>query len=194
MSDSDYWVGSGDKHYKRYCRLKLISSLLDSNNSLSRLELESRGFTSSLQGQLQLKPGDLLNYVLEIFNHPILPDFNAVDDLSDSGYFEGALKTIQVNTYERDREARADCIKYKGLKCAVCGMDFKSTYGDIGEGFIHVHHLVPMNTIGAEYRINPQTDLVPICPNCHAMLHYGMGGEARSIEKLKEIFELHKNK
>jgi len=22
-----------------------------------------------------------------------------------------------------------------------------------------------------EYRLNPETDLVPVCPNCHAMLH-----------------------
>ena len=49
--------------------------------------------------------------------------------------------------------------------------DFEQTYGEIGKGFIHVHHLTPVSSIGKEYRLNPQTDLVPVCPNCHNMLH-----------------------
>lgn len=44
-------------------------------------------------------------------------------------------------------------------------------YGEIAEGFIHMHHLVPLSAIREEYKLNPQTDLIPVCPNCHAMLH-----------------------
>jgi 5-methylcytosine-specific restriction protein A len=25
--------------------------------------------------------------------------------------------------------------------------------------------------IGPNYQINPEKDLIPVCPNCHAMLH-----------------------
>jgi predicted HNH restriction endonuclease len=46
-----------------------------------------------------------------------------------------------------------------------------SRYGDIGQGFIHIHHLIPLSGIKQDYRLNPETDLIPVCPNCHAMLH-----------------------
>ena len=49
--------------------------------------------------------------------------------------------------------------------------DFASVYGPLGEGFIHVHHSVPIGTIKEEYKIDPKTDLTPVCPNCHAMIH-----------------------
>ena len=86
---------------------------------------------------------------------------------------EGARKSITVNAYERDRTARHRCIQHWGLACVVCGFDFQRTYGDIGEGFIHVHHLKPLAEIGQEYVLDPVADLRPVCPNCHAMLHRG---------------------
>jgi hypothetical protein len=53
----------------------------------------------------------------------------------------------------------------------VCKILFKEQYGTIGEGFIHVHHVVPMSEIREEHKIDPEKDLCPVCPNCHAMLH-----------------------
>jgi 5-methylcytosine-specific restriction protein A len=41
----------------------------------------------------------------------------------------------------------------------------------LGAGFIQVHHTVPLSSIGTEYVIDPIRDLIPVCPNCHAMLH-----------------------
>jgi 5-methylcytosine-specific restriction protein A len=58
--------------------------------------------------------------------------------------FEGAKRSITVNAYERDRAARQRCIRRWGLACTVCGFDFERTYGEIGSGFIHVHHLTPL--------------------------------------------------
>ena len=55
--------------------------------------------------------------------------------------------------------------------CQVCDMDFKSKYGEVGEGFMHVHHKRPLAMLKANYTVNPLKDLVPVCPNCHAMLH-----------------------
>lgn len=85
--------------------------------------------------------------------------------------FEGAKRTITVNAYERSKKARDVCIAYWQAICAVCGMDFEKVYGDIGKGFIHVHHLVKIADIGQEYAVDPIRDLIPVCPNCHAMLH-----------------------
>ena len=63
------------------------------------------------------------------------------------------------------------CIDYYGAKCYVCGFDFGERYGQIGVGFIHVHHLIPIAERGQEYKVDPKQDLRPVCPNCHAMLH-----------------------
>ncbi|MND65181.1 HNH endonuclease [Agrobacterium tumefaciens] len=96
-------------------------------------------------------------------------------------YIEGALKEIKVNGYERDRRARQACIDHYGTDCQVCGLDFESRYGEIGAGFIHVHHVVPLASIGEQYEVDPVKDLIPVCPNCHAMLHLG----ASSVSDLK---------
>ncbi|PKG44170.1 HNH endonuclease [Psychroflexus sp. MES1-P1E] len=77
---------------------------------------------------------------------------------------------MQVNSYERDKDARKRCIDHFGAKCNVCGLDFQEKYGEIGAGFIHVHHKVEISTIGKEYSVNPKTDLIPVCPNCHSIL------------------------
>ena len=65
-------------------------------------------------------------------------------------------------------------------------MSFEDKYGEIGTGFIHIHHIVPISEIGKEYEINYKTDLVPVCPNCHAMLHRKVNDRTLTIEELKE--------
>ncbi|MFU8873239.1 HNH endonuclease [Micromonospora sp. SL4-19] len=84
---------------------------------------------------------------------------------------EGAVRTIVVNRYERDPRARAACVEHWGLACIACGLDFASVYGEMGKGFIHVHHLTPVSQLGPDYQVDPIADLRPLCPNCHAMVH-----------------------
>ncbi|MST93899.1 MAG: HNH endonuclease [Pedosphaera sp.] len=94
------------------------------------------------------------------------------DEVSDyPDLFEGAIRVISVNAYERNPTARALCIQHYGPICVVCGFNFGRAYGEIGKGFIHVHHLLEISQIGGKYRVDPVTDLRPVCPNCHAMLH-----------------------
>ncbi len=87
------------------------------------------------------------------------------------GYKEGAVARVLVNRYERDPRARDACLKKHGRRCMVCTLRFKDRYGKIGEDFIHVHHIKPLGTVRKEYKLDPEKDLVPVCPNCHAMLH-----------------------
>jgi 5-methylcytosine-specific restriction protein A len=102
-------------------------------------------------------------------------------------YTEGAKRQIVVNVYERSPEARRICIRHYGLNCSVCGLNFEETYGEIGINFIHVHHLKPLSEIGKDYKLNPITDLRPICPNCHAMIH--QRNPAYTIEELKAVLK-----
>lgn len=100
-------------------------------------------------------------------------DITYSDDLDgdEEKYLEGTKKTIIVNAYERNPKARQKCIEHFGCKCQCCGLEFKEKYGEIGEGFIHVHHLKSLSEIGEEYEIDPIKDLLPLCPNCHSMIH-----------------------
>lgn len=86
-------------------------------------------------------------------------------------YPEGTVRQVIVNAYERNPAARQACVEHHGTSCAVCGFNFGAKYGKIGAGFIHVHHLKPLASIKEGYDVDPINDLVPVCPNCHAMLH-----------------------
>ena len=87
------------------------------------------------------------------------------------GLPEGALTKVLINRYERNRYNRTICINFHGCSCKVCGISFKDVYGELGDGFIHVHHIIPVSQLEHGYIINPINDLIPVCPNCHAMLH-----------------------
>jgi predicted HNH restriction endonuclease len=94
------------------------------------------------------------------------------DEIQNSSkLIEGAKISVVVNAYERNPQARKDCIKHYGYKCLVCGFDFETLFGDIGKQFIHIHHLKTLASIGDSYVVDPIEDLRPVCPNCHAMLH-----------------------
>ncbi len=111
------------------------------------------------------------------------------DDLQEyhAGFWEGAKKEVIVNSFERNPEARKGCIEYYGVKCKCCGFSFEDKYGEIGKGFIHVHHLKPISEIGKEYQVNPVEDLIPLCPNCHAMIH--KKNPPFSVDELKKIMK-----
>jgi 5-methylcytosine-specific restriction protein A len=89
----------------------------------------------------------------------------------DREYIEGAVKKVLVNAYERDPAARQRCLAHYGYMCQVCTFDFEAEFGELGAKFIHVHHCRPLGAIRRTYRVNPVRDLIPVCPNCHAMLH-----------------------
>jgi len=102
-------------------------------------------------------------------------------------YIEGAVKTISVNAFERSARAREACLKKHGYSCVVCGFNFEAVYGELARNYIHVHHVVRLADIGASYQVDPITDLQPVCPNCHAVIH--LGGETRSIEEVKDLLQ-----
>jgi 5-methylcytosine-specific restriction protein A len=106
-------------------------------------------------------------------------------------FFEGATRQISVNIYERSPTARQKCIDHYKCRCAVCEFDFEQVFGELGRGFIHVHHLKPLSEIRQEYEIDPLDDLRPICPNCHAMIH--RNPQMMSIEDLKRLVQRLKN-
>ncbi|MGG6381691.1 HNH endonuclease [Paenarthrobacter sp. NEAU-H11] len=101
-------------------------------------------------------------------------------------YPQAAVSSMEVNRYERDPEARRMCLAFHGTSCAACGFSFEASYGDTGTGYIDVHHVVPPEMLGAGYQLDPIVDLVPLCPNCHALAHHGVT-EPRTVSELRNI-------
>lgn len=100
------------------------------------------------------------------------PQDIAPDELTPGlEYSEGAVRSVTVNAFERNRRARERCIRHFGRSCVVCGFSFASRYGDAAAGYIQVHHVVPLATVRKSYRLDPIRDLRPVCPNCHAVIH-----------------------
>lgn len=58
----------------------------------------------------------------------------------------------------------------KSFACAACGFDFEKVYGTLGQGFIECHHTVPVSQMIPGQKTSMST-LVPVCSNCHRMLH-----------------------
>ncbi len=119
---------------------------------------------------------------------PVPPEANHPETLAETRtYEEGAVRRVLVSVYERDPAARSACLRKHGVLCAVCEMNFEERYGEIGEGFIHVHHKKPLAACRGDYQLNPEKDLVPVCPNCHAMLH--TSDPPLSVEELKAAMD-----
>jgi len=158
-------------------RLKLIEQVDSVFLKLSYLK--TNGLLAALQGPIRIKP-DLANkYMNDTASYGFFPEEH------EAGIYEGVKKEVIVNKYERSSIARKKCIEFHGKNCMICGFNFESTYGKIGKDFIHVHHIVPMHKIDSEYTVNYKDDLIPVCPNCHAMLHRKK--DFLSIENLKKI-------
>lgn len=87
------------------------------------------------------------------------------------GEEEGGAFSEVVRKYERSRYNRALCLKYYGFMCRGCGDKLAEKYGPIGTDVIHVHHIVPVSQMGGSYQLNPIKDLIPLCPNCHTIVH-----------------------
>jgi hypothetical protein len=108
------------------------------------------------------------------------------DEVDEADHLvEGAVRPTVVNAYERNPKARAACVAHYGTRCHVCTLDFSERYGELGQGFIHVHHLRQIARIKREYEVDPIKDLRPVCPNCHAMLHRKKA--PLGIEELKKL-------
>lgn len=100
-------------------------------------------------------------------------------------YEEGDVLLRVHKQRERNQKARQRCIDIKGSRCSVCDIDFSEDYGELGSGYIQVHHINPIATKIGKYIVDPENDLEPVCANCHAMLHRSK--EQLSISSLKGL-------
>jgi 5-methylcytosine-specific restriction enzyme A len=111
-----------------------------------------------------------------------------VDDVdADASALEGdPIETIS-RRYERRPVNREICLSVRGRRCYCCNMDFGEVYGPSVDGHIEVHHIVPASGMGSGYQLNPATDLVPLCSNCHSVVH--LTNPPTSVEEVRARVE-----
>ena len=114
------------------------------------------------------KAEDLIRYLEEECTR--IPQEVGENEIAEP-HLEGNLRQITVNAHERNQKARAKCISHYGCRCAVCGFNFEAKYGEVGKGVIEVHHITPLSQISGEYVVDPVEDLIPVCSNCHTIIH-----------------------
>ena len=99
---------------------------------------------------------------------------------------EGRLTEAKVLRRNRNRAARLQCLEDSGYVCYVCGFNFLKVYGEIGKGFLEVHHTKPLASYDEEHEI-PQSELCALCSNCHSMVHRKK--VPIDVDELKRIVE-----
>lgn len=108
------------------------------------------------------------------------------DTYSSESGSEGEKKSKFITYYERNPKLRRQAIAIHGCNCAACGFNFGEFYGEYAEGFIHVHHVKPVAELGGSAMINPETDLIPLCANCHSVVHRKKSNTL-STDELKQL-------
>jgi hypothetical protein len=180
---------------------------LDEHTDIERLRAEisraqtpigqapgAKGGNSTKQIRMRFEPSETLAHAVSAIAlleagdlHQGVSQLLADEIESPDGYIEGSVRQVYVNALERSGPARQACIDHYGAKCAVCGFDFGDVYGEIGDGFIHVHHLADLALRTEGGITDPTADLRPVCPNCHAMLHTAK--PARDVNWLRDEVE-----
>ena len=193
-----------DKHWDEKARAKgkrtfyikvEFDTILNPQKRIFTRIWSSKGIYSKMSWNPQASGVTIPDYIAEklerdwekFLNHPVpYKEIVFAEEAEvDRTFTEGAKRRITVNAYERRAKARTICINHYGLNCSVCDFNFENVYGKIGIGFIHVHHLIPLSEKGKNYKLNTITDLSPVYPNCHAIIHQHR--PAYSIEELKAI-------
>ncbi|MEH6375651.1 HNH endonuclease [Streptomyces sp. KLMMK] len=105
------------------------------------------------------------------------------DEATEDGItgLEGRLLARWTLARERDPKLRRRKLAHaqrlgQPLRCEVCAFDFSRLYGQLGEGYIEVHHVVPLHMSGL--RKTELDDLALLCANCHRMCHRSHLGES----------------
>jgi 5-methylcytosine-specific restriction enzyme A len=100
----------------------------------------------------------------------VLPSEIEIEDAE-----EGRVLTRAHLVRERSRRLvqakKTEALNRTGkLACEACGFDFNATYGERGQGFIEVHHALPVHQLlpGSKTKLS---DLHLLCANCHRMVH-----------------------
>jgi len=110
------------------------------------------------------------------------------------GFQEGGVDEVsaEIKRQKRDPKLREEAIRTYGYNCVICNFNFEDAYGDLGAGYVEVHHLELLSANKNE-RTLTVNDVTVVCANCHRVLHRN-GKQPMSIEELKRVYKERKEK
>lgn len=119
---------------------------------------------------------------------------------SEQPISEGTADVKLTKIRERSKILRNAAVAYYTkcgrICCSVCGFDFERVYGELGKGFIEIHHERPIcqyENGGNESFVSEAVKFVkPLCANCHRMIHRN-SKRPLSISELEYIMIRNKN-
>lgn len=117
-----------------------------------------------------------------------LPDVD-----KDAHGFEGNPRLMAHMRRERNasivQKKKEEILGKTGvLRCEACGFDFAKTYGEHGNEFCEVHHLVPLHKSDCIIKTK-LNELAVVCSNCHRIIH--RMNPMPTIEELKRVIREH---
>jgi predicted HNH restriction endonuclease len=119
------------------------------------------------------------------------PQIPTPEDSSERHYLEGLLTMRTHLKRERNPMLRRQAFERTRrddpkLRCRACGFSFIDAYGELGADFIEMHHKIPVSSYIAPRDVSP-SDLVPLCSNCHRMIH--RRSPMLDVEELADILK-----
>ena len=94
--------------------------------------------------------------------------------------YEGMEDVTNSKKYKRSKLLRDRAIKHFSdengrIKCKICDFDFEEVYGEQGKAYIEIHHQKPVFQFDGDdikKTISEALEnLLPVCANCHRMIH-----------------------
>lgn len=142
IDDTDY-ILNGDNYvnYGNYMQLELLESIDESLLTFENLKLN--GLKGNIQGPRSLKD-NLLWFIHERIDPFLINMYKNEPELENTEYKEGKIQVKYGIKFERNHYLRQKAIE--------------------------IHHIRPMYSIRREISVDPETDLVPLCSNCHKMI------------------------
>lgn len=129
---------------------------------------------------------------LRVYITSILESEDEIDrkkKAAEDALHEGGSIRVVLDRYERSKDARKECIAHyrNEYRCVICGFNFKEKYGEYGEGFIEVHHIKKLSKQKKRQKVDYENDLIPVCSNCHSMIHHKRENEELDLKGLKDL-------
>lgn len=193
--DAEILVGRSDTYFSQKVRNLVSHRTLENKGLATYKKIERDGLHKITDAGEKYLLENINNFTFILdnnFNEEQRKDV-IEKDYSDLIIEEGFTKFSQVKTKLRSRKLVVIAKKHYSqngkIYCLACNFNFESFYGEIGKGYIEIHHLNPIfaRESNFEQSISKAVDgVVPVCANCHRIIHR-KNDQLLTIPSLQEL-------
>ena len=199
--DAEILTGRSDTHFSQKVRNLVSHETLVRKGFALYTKINRNGLfkITQLGQQYIIDNGDSFDFILNNGFNKIQREKIIKSDFSNLLVEEGYIKSSQIVLRKRSRKlveiAKKHFALHNKIYCEACKFNFEYFYGDVGKGFIEIHHIKPIFTYEGSIEKSLKSALsnvVPLCSNCHRIIHRN-NSNPLSVVKLKEIIVEHRH-